>query len=199
MTMLEPDLKLAPPPDSHRLIPTLVIAAVVMSVVGVAVYMLNPRKTAEITVQKAEVFAPHTEFKQTPSSSQLIGAAAESEDDVYVVATLRIQDKLRLPIFLASTSATMTKDDGTTVEATVISPLDLTRLEQTFPQILPLVSAPAPPPLEFEDAIAAGTTRAGTIVLLFPQTSEKEWRGKKSATLTVQLAHDAAPIHIVLP
>ncbi len=177
----------------------LVIAGIVMTAVGVAVYMLNPRKTAEITVQKTEVFAPHTEFKQTPSSSQIVGAAAASEDDVYVVATLRIQDKLRLPIFLTNTSSTMTNEDGSTLEATVVPPLDLPRLEQTFPQIVPLVSAPAPPPLEFEDAIAAGTTRAGTVVLLFPQTTEKQWRAKKSATLTVHLAHDAAPINVPLP
>jgi hypothetical protein len=197
--MPEPDLTLAPPPDNHRLIPMLVIAGIVMTAVCVAVYMLNPRKTAEITVQKTEVFAPHTEFKQTPSSSQIVGAAAASEDDVYVVATLRIQDKLRLPIFLTNTSATMTNEDGSTLEATVVPPLDLPRLEQTFPQIVPLVSAPAPPPLEFEDAIAAGTTRAGTVVLLFPQTTEKQWRAKKSATLTVHLAHDAAPINVPLP
>jgi len=197
--MLDPDLKLAPPPDSHRLTPLLIIAGIVMIVIGVAVYMLNPRKTAEITVQKTEVFAPHTEFKETPSSSHIIGAAAESEDDVYVVATLSIQDKLRLPIFLSNASATMTKEDGTTLEATVISPLDLARLEQTFPQILPLVSAPAPPPLQFEDAIAVGTTRVGTVVLLFPQTSEKQWHAKQSASLTVHLAHDAAPIEVALP
>jgi hypothetical protein len=197
--MPEPDLQLAPPPDSHRLVPMLLIAAIVMTVIGAAVYLLNPRKTADISVQKAEVFAPHTEFQQAPSDSHLVGAAPESEDDVYIVATLRIQDKLRLPIFLSNTSATMTKDDDTTLEATVISPLDLPRLEQTFPQITPLVSAPAPPPLQFEDAITPGTTRVGTIVLLFPQTSEKQWRAKKSAALTVHLAHDAAPINVPLP
>jgi hypothetical protein len=197
--MLEPDLKLAPPSDSNRLIPKLVIAGVVMILVAVAVYMLNPRKTAEITVQKTALFAPHTEFKQAPSSSQIIGAPAESEDDVYVVATLRIDDKLRLPIFIASTSATLTTEDGFTHEATVISPLDLPRLEATFPQILPLVNPPAPPPLQFEDAISEGATRVGTVVLLFPQTSEKQWHEKKSATLIMHLAHDAAPIDVALP
>jgi hypothetical protein len=197
--MPEPDLQLAPQPDGNRLLPKLVIAAIVMIVIGAAVYLLNPRETAEITVQKTEIFAPHTEFQQAPSSSHLVGTAPEAEDDVYIIATLRIQDKLRLPIFLSSTAATMTKDDGTTLNATVISPLDLPRLEQTFPQVTPLVSAPAPPPLQFEDAISPGTTRGGTLVLLFPQTSEKQWRARKSATLTVQLAHDAAPINITLP
>ncbi len=197
--MLEPDLKLAPTEDNHRLIPMLVIAGIVMVVVAVAVYRLNPRKTAEITVRKTEVFAPHTEFKEMPSSSQIIGAAPASEDDVYVVATLNIEDKLRLPIFLTGTSATMTNQDGSTVQATVISPLDLQRLGQTFPQILPLVSSPAAAPLQFEDAIAAGTSRVGSIVLLFPQISEKQWHAKKSAALTVHLAHDAAPIEVALP
>ncbi len=197
--MLEPDLKLAPPADTNRLIPKLILAGVVMVVVGAAVYLLNPRKTAEITVQRTQLFAPHTEFKEMPGIGHIIGAPAVSEDDVYDVVTLSIADKLRLPIFLASNSATMTTAAGSTVEATVISPSDLPRLEQTFPQILPLVSLPAAPPLQFQDAIAAGTTRVGTIVLLFPQTSEKDWRAKKSATLTVYLAHDAAPIPIALP
>lgn len=197
--MLEPDLRLAPPSDTNRLIPKLIVAGVVMAVVGVAVYMLNPRKTAEINVQKIALFAPHTEFKQMPSSSQIIGAAPSSEDDVYVVATLSVEDKLRLPIFLTSTSATLTTKAGSAVEATVISPLDLARLEQTFPQILPLVSQPTAPPLQFQDAISSGATRVGTVVLLFPQITEKEWQAKKTATLTVHLAHDAAPIVVALP
>ncbi len=197
--MMEPDLKLAPPTDGNRLIPKLVIAGAVMIVVAAAVYWLNPRKTAEITVQKTELFAPHTVFNELPSSSKVIGAQAETEDDVYVVATLRIEDKLRLPITLTNTSATVTTRAGSTIEATVVSSVELPRLEEMFPQILPLVSPPAAPPLQFEDAIAAGATRVGTVVLLFPQTSEKDWHAKQSATLTVHLAHDAAPIAVTLP
>ncbi len=198
-TMPDLQLQLAPPPDHKRLIPKLLVAAVVMIVVGVAVFLLNPRKTAEISIQKIDLFAAHTEFTAMPSASHLIGARPTSEDDVYVVATLRITDKLRLPIFLATTSATMTTAEGSTVEATVISPPDLPRLEVAFPQLLPLVSPPAAPPIRFEDAVAPGATRVGTVLLLFPQTSEKAWKAKKSATLTVQLAHDAAPITIPLP
>jgi hypothetical protein len=197
--MLESDLQIAPPPDDNPLIPKLVIAGVVMILLCVAVYMLNPRKTAEIKVQKTELFAPHTELKQMPSSSQIIGAPAQSEDDIYVVATVSITDKLRLPIFLDSVSATMTTDTGSATQATNVSPLDLPRLEQIFPQMTPLVSPPAAPPLRFEDAVSPGATRVGTIVFLFPQISAKAWSAKKSATLTVNLAHDAAPINVPLP
>ncbi len=197
--MTEPDLQLAPPQDHNRLIPKLVMAAVVMAVVGAGVYFLNPRKTAEVSVQKVELFAPHTEIKPMPSSSQIIGAPAESEDDVYVVATLGITDKLRLPLSLDNTSATMTTAAGATVEATVISPLDLPRLEETFPQIAPMVNPPAAAPLKFQDFIAPGAMRVGTVVLLFPQTTAAVWKSKQSATLTIHLAHDAAPIQVALP
>jgi hypothetical protein len=197
--MLEPELNLAPPSDSNRLIPKIVIAGLVMILVGIAVYWLNPRKTAEISVVKTEIFAPHTMFKPTPSSSQIIGTAPETEDDVYVVATVRIEDKLRLPLFLSSTSATMTTQAGSVLDATVISPVDLPRLGETFPQISQLVSSPAATPLKFDDAISAGSSGVGTVVLLFPQIAEKDWRARKSATLTVQFAHDAAPITVPIP
>jgi len=170
-----------------------------MIVVGAAVYLLNPRKTAEITLEKTEVFAPHTVFNETPTSSKIIGTTPETEDDVYVVATVRIEDELRLPLFLASTSATMMTQAGSGVEATVISPVDLPRLEETFPQIEQLVSSAKAPALKFDDAIAQGTSRVGTVVLLFPQVSERDWRTRKSATLTVQFAHDAAPIAVAIP
>ncbi len=196
--IVEQDLQIAPPPDPNPIIPKLIIAGVVMIIIVVAVYMLNPRKTAVITVVKTDVFAPHTEFTQMPSGSQVIGVPAQSEDNVYVVATVSITDKLRLPIFLDSVSATMTSDAGS-LQATNVSPFDLPRLEQTFPQLTPLVSPPAAPPLRFEDAVSPGATRVGTIVFLFPRTTAAAWAAKKSATLTVYFAHDAAPIQVPIP
>jgi hypothetical protein len=199
--MPEPELHLAPPPDRNSLTPTLLIAALVMLAIGAAVYFLNPRKTAEVSVQKVDLFAPHTVFKEMPSSSRIIGALPSSEDDVYVVATLSITDKLRLPIFLSGSSAALTTASGQTVEATMISATDLPRLEQTFPQILPLVSPPAAPPINFgaEEAVAPSATRIGTVVMLFPQATAATWHARKSATLTIELAHDATPLTVTLP
>jgi hypothetical protein len=178
--IVEQDLQIAPPPDPNPLVPKLLIAGAVMILIGVGIYFLNPRKTAEISVLKTDIFAPHTEFQQLPGGGQVIGTPAASEDDVYVVATVSITD-------------------NGTLQATNVSALDLPRLEQTFPQLTPLVSPPAAPPLRFEDAVSPGATRVGTIVFLFPRTTASQWAAKKSATLTVYLAHDAAPIQVPLP
>jgi hypothetical protein len=199
--MPEPELHLAPPPDRSTLIPKLLIAALVLLAIGAAIYFLNPRKTAELSVQKIDLFAPHTVFKEMPSSTHIIGALPSSEDDLYVVATVSITDKLRLPIFLNSTSATLTTASGQTIPATTISASDVPRLEQTFPQILPLVSPPAASPINFgaEETVAPGTTRTGTVVMLFPQTTAATWHSRRSATLTIELANDAAPLTVTLP
>lgn len=197
--MQDIDLQIAPPDDRNNPVPKFLIAAAVMVVVGVAIFMLNPRKTAEISVQKVDIFAPHTEFNATPGQNQIIGAPVSSEDDLYVVATVQITDKLRLPIFIDSYSATLTTAEGATIDATIVGGNYLPRLEETFPQILPLVSPPVAPPINFDDTIAPGGKRVGTVVLLFPQVSATGWKAKKSATLTFTLAHDAAPISVALP
>jgi hypothetical protein len=193
------ELHLAPPPDRSNPVAKFLIAGLAMIVAGVVVFMLHPRKAAEISVQKVDLYAPHTEFKAAPGDNKVIGAPASSEDDLYVVATLRITDKLRLPIFLNSTSATMTTAEGETIEAKIISPQDLPRLEQTLPEVLPLVNPPAAQPISLDDAVAPGTTRVGSVVLLFPQISAKAWQTKKSATLTLNLARDTAPQTVALP
>lgn len=197
--MPDSDLQIAPPPDQNNPVPKFLIASLVMIVAGLAVYMLNPRKTAEMTVQKVEIFAPHTQMKAMAGDNQVIGTPAAAEDDLYVVATVQVIDKLRLPIFLDSYSATMTTAEGATVDATIVAADYLPRVEATFPAILPLVSPPAAPPIHFEDSVAAKSTRVGTVVLLFPQISAKAWQAKKSATLTMNLAHDAAPLTAPLP
>ncbi len=197
--MDDPDLQIVSPLDQNNPVPKFLIAAAVMVVIGVAVYMLNPRKTGELSVQKVELFAPHTVMNATPGVNQVIGAQESAEDDLYVVATVQIKDKLRLPIFVDSYSATLTNADGGTVEATIIAGWLLPRLGETFPQILPMVSPPAAKPINFDDAVAPGATLVGTVVLLFPQASAKVWQEKKSAVLTVGLAHDAAPLTVALP
>lgn len=192
-------LQLAPPNDRNRLLPKILAAAVVMVLVGVAIFLLNPRGTTVLSVQKVQTFSPHTEFAATASrENKVIGEQASTEDDLYAVATFRIANKLHIPIFLDSASATLATADGSTIQATIISPQNLSRLETMFPQITPMVAA-APPALAPGTTIAPGETRADTVVLLFPQIAARDWQAKKSATLILNLAHDAAPLTATLP
>jgi len=197
--MDDPELHVVSPDDENNPLPKILIAAAVMIVIGVAVFLLNPTKTAELSVQKVDLFAPHTVMNAAEGGGQVVGVAPSAEDDLYVVATLKITDKLRLPIFVDSYTATLVTSSGATLDATIVAGQLLPKVGETFPQILPLVNPPAATPIKFDDAIQPGDTKVGSVVLLFPNASEKIWREKKSATLTLTLSHDAAPLTVALP
>jgi len=197
--MDDPELHVVSPDDENNPLPKILIAAAVMIVIGVAVFLLNPTETAELSVQKVDLFAPHTVMNAAEGGGQVVGVAPSAEDDLYVVATLKITDKLRLPIFVDSYTATLVTSSGATLDATIVAGQLLPKVGETFPQILPLVNPPAATPIKFDDAIQPGDTKVGSVVLLFPNASEKIWREKKSATLTLTLSHDAAPLTVALP
>ncbi len=193
-----PELNLGPPPERNY-VPAIVISAIALIAIVVLLFVLNPRKTAEISVQKIDLFAPHTEFRQMPGASHVIGTPAQVEDDLYVLATLRIQDKLRLPIFLSSYNATLTQSDGSSVDATLVAPVQFQRLEEILPALTPLLTqSQIGQPLKYSDEIDPGTTRVGYVLLLFPQITEAQWRAKTSASITFDL-RDQLPQTVKLP
>jgi hypothetical protein len=187
------------PPSERNYVPVIVISAIVLAVVVVLLFVLNPRKTAEITVQKIDLYAPHTEFQQSPGAPHVLGTPASVEDDLYVLASLSMTDKLRFPIFLASYTATMTNADGSTVDATLVDPQQFPRLEQILPALTPLLSQPQiGQPIRYTDEIDPGPPHLAYVLLLFPQITEAQWRSKKSASITFSLRNQK-PQTVELP
>jgi hypothetical protein len=187
------DLSLAPAPERSPLRAVL-ISIVVLSVVAAAVFLLNPRETAKLAVTKMSFFAPHTETKEIPGQMHVIGQPASAEDDLYVVATVRMTDEIRLPLFISGTTATMVLADGSSLDARVMSQRSLQRLEVTFPALTPMAGTL----FDTDDPIPASQSREGNVVLLFAGIGEAAWHAKKSAAITFDLAHQS-PQTIALP
>ena len=173
-----------------------ILAIIIMVAIAVAAYFFVHRKITAVSVSKVDLFAPHTEFQaqQGSESMHVLGQGAQSEDDLYVVAHLNLTDKWKQRIFLAGWSATVTFADGTTEDSTLVARSELPRLEQVFPQITSLVTNP----LGDGDELAPGVTKSGSIVLLFPNTTEDKWKAKKSAVLTIDL-HEHVSQTVNLP
>src|SRR5579871_2428316 len=104
------------PTEERSPLKFIAIASVIMGVVAGVLYFTTWRKMAEATVTKADVFAPHTVMKQLPNQVHVIGAVGEEEDNVYVVAHVRLTDKMRLPMFYSSAAATMTDTSGASLD-----------------------------------------------------------------------------------
>jgi hypothetical protein len=180
--------------SERRFLLPVVLAIVVLAVIGAITYALIPHHITQISVDKVDLFAPHTEMQAMQGSTHVLGQAAESEDDLYVVAHLNIADKLSQPIIIAGWSATATFADGGTLDATIVARSELPRLEQIFPQITPLVTQP----IGYLDEIYPGKPDSGSIVLLFPNMTQDRWNSKRSAVLTLEL-HEHESQTVKLP
>jgi len=178
-----PDLNLGPAPERNRT-PAILISVAVLAAIAGAIYYFSPRTPSQVKLEKVDLFAAHTETKAAHGGVHVLGTPAYTEDNLYVVAHVSITNNLRQPLFLGAPDATLTTPDGI-LAATVVSPADAARLEQSFPELTPL----APNPVGSESEIAPRATLTGSIILLFPTLKQSDWQTKKSANLTLNFVH----------
>ena len=182
------DLTFAQPARRNLLAPVL-IAFVLLGVVLALVLRYTPHKTAEVTITGTSVYPAHTVFK---SDSILVGTD-RAQDDLYVLATLRIEDRLHLPLFLKDFTATLVTADDEVFHTSAAEKQEIPALFVTFPPLEKLASTP----LLRETLIPPGQSAEGMILLHFP-VNQATWNSRKSATLNIDLYHQG-PLTILIP
>ncbi len=173
------DLKFAQPARRNLLVPVL-LAFLILGIVLALVLKFTPHKTADLTITRTILYPTHTVFK----SDSIIVGNEHAEDALYVLTTLRIDDRLRLPLFLKDFTATLTTAEGEEVTTSAVEKLDLDNVYTAFPGLKPLASDP----LLRDTMISPGQSAEGMILLHFPITKEV-WDHRRSAVLNVDLYH----------
>jgi len=163
----------------------LLFALVAILIGGGVFWFMSSRKTAAITISRLDFYAAHTTFASKPGTMQIVGQPAQSVDDLYVVATVHLDNKLNFPVFLDSVNATYTAPDDSVIEAKAPHAADVARIEESFPALTPLMANPLP----LDPAIAPGASIQGTVLLHFAGLTEQTWKARKSATLTINFTH----------
>ncbi len=170
------------------LIPGL-IAVLVLGGIFAAIFWFSPHRVAGLTVTHVAILPNHTVFK---SNTILVHTQDEAQDDLYVVANVRIEDQLRLPIFINDITATLITPQGD-FTSSAIQPKDLPNLYVAFPKLKPLASDP----LLRETAIQPGQHAEGMVLLHFP-VPQSVWDLRTSATITVDL-YNRGPQTVTIP
>jgi hypothetical protein len=182
------DLTFSQPERRNFLVPILIAVVIIGGIFGY-IY-LTPHRIADITVTKTAVLPTHTEFK---TDSKLVGAGVEAQDAFYVLATIRIDNRLKVPLTIDDMTGTITQPDDTVATVTAIQKSDLDSVTMAFPALKPL----AGPPLLRETSIQPGDHAEGMVLLNLPIT-EAQWKDRKSATITLNFYHQD-PLTITLP
>ncbi|HEY0162833.1 MAG TPA: hypothetical protein VGB69_09165 [Edaphobacter sp.] len=182
------ELNFAQPARRNLLVPVLV-AFLILGIALVLVLRNTPRSTADLAILKTSLYPTHTVYK---AESLLVGRD-NIEDNLYVLTTVRVEDKLKLPLFIKDMTATLVTAEGETIEASAVQKQDLPNLYTSFPALRPLSSSP----LLRETLINPGETSVGMVLLRFPVT-EEAWKERRSATLNIALYHQG-PVSIEIP
>jgi hypothetical protein len=184
------ELAFSQPESPNFLVPILIALVIVGGAFGY-VY-LKPHRIADIAVTHSSILPTHTVFK---TGSKLVGAQDESQDILYVLATVRIDNHLKIPLTIEDLSGTVTPLDNNTDPTTVpaIQKMDLDNAYMAFPALKPLSG----PPLLRESSIEPGGHAEGMVLLNFPLT-EADWNQRKSATVSISF-YRQEPFTITIP
>ena len=172
----------------------IVVAAIVLVLAIGAAFWFNPHHTADLTATRTDIFAPVTTFKPVAGKLHVIGQKPATEQDLYAVVTLHLQNDLRLPIFIDEVDGSYDAAKGGELTAVAPATNDLDRMEQVFPQLKPMM----PHPLLLGDTVAPKSSVDGQVVFHFAGLTADDWKTRKPSTLTLHFAHQD-PITINMP
>jgi hypothetical protein len=182
------ELTFAQPERRNYLVPGLIVL-VLAAIAAALIYRFTPHRIAGIAITHVAVVPIRTVMK---TGSELVGAQESSQDDLYVLATVRVDDRLHLPLFLKDITGTLTTPQGES-DSSAVEKNDLDNLYTTFPQLKTL----AGPPLYRDTAIQPNSQVEGMVILHFP-VDQATWDKRTATTLTLNFYYQG-PITVPIP
>jgi hypothetical protein len=171
-------------PQRRSLLGPIVMALVLLALAATAAWFYFPHRVADLAVTHTTAVPTHTVMN---TGSKLVGHQQQAQDDLYVLAAVRIDDRLRDPLFLSDITATLTTSDGATLNTSAVEKNDIESVYTSFPQ----VRAASSPLLLRESTIPTGQHAEGMVILHFPITLD-DWTNRQSATLTLTFYHQGS-------
>ena len=177
------ELNFSQPERRNYLVP-IFVALAVLALAGGVVYRTLSKRVVNAAVTHTTVHPIHVVYtKQAQTGSFKVLGGPQSESDLYLIPSVRIENHLAVPLFLKDFTITMTGADGE-LHTSAIEKNDLEVVYASFPEIKPLMGTP----LLRDEEIAPGATVEGTVLAQFT-IPQKMWDERQSATLTVDLYH----------
>jgi hypothetical protein len=186
------DLTFAQAERRNFLVPA-IIAIAALAVIALVVshfYVYVPPLAADISLTRVAIVPEHLVYKE---HSIVVGDQDPVEDDLYVVANVRIVDHVKVPLVLNEITVTLTAPDGTQTTAAIANKKDLPNLYVAYPALKPLASDPLLP----GTAIQPGAQADGMVLFTYPIT-QAVWDQRKSAIISFDFINQS-PLNVIIP
>ncbi len=183
-----PELTFSQPAKRSLLLPIVLALAALAIAIAIAIHFF-PATTVNIDHLGTKTLPTHTVYK----SQSIVLGPDQSQDVLFVATNLRVDNQLRVPIYLDDFTLTFTNPDGAELTAKATQKLDLPNVQTSFPALAPLVSTP----LLRETTLDPGKSAQGTILFSLP-VPEAMWNARKSAVIKVDLYHQPS-LYLTVP
>ena len=180
------DITFASGTKQRSMLLPLVLALLVLALLAAWFARIYLRPSVTGSVSRVTLYPVHVDYKR--AATGIVGAPDQSEDELYVAADITLDDHAEVPLFLSGFEGSFTMDDGTVMEANVISNANLPRLMLMFPKLKTAVDTTGSTPLLAESTVPKGTAAHGYVVLSY-NVPQSVWDRRKSADVTVKFYH----------
>jgi hypothetical protein len=168
---------------------TILISAVVLIALFAAGFLYffhhENHPFAEARITSVQTLPIHTVFKHQ------MGEELEdrSEDVIYLIAQVTVDNRFRAPLFLKDLYADLTPPEAAELHSSAAEPRDIAVILASYPKLKALLDQ-AGKPLRRETTIPAGASASGYILLQFP-IDEKAWQTRQASTLHIDFYHNS--------
>ena len=116
-----------------------------------------PYKKPQVTLTHSTIYIGHTVFaKQNfENGTKVVGQGESAEDDLYVLATVHIQNPLKVPLTLNDFTALLTGADGSEMQTSAVEKNQFDTVFTAYPELKPMTGTP----LLRETVLAPGQAR----------------------------------------
>lgn len=189
-------LSSAPQTGSTRKLLLIGLAVALILAAGFGLfYRRESRPPLQATATRVLTLPLHTVYGAAKGDAAAV-QAPETEDSIYVIPLLRVQNTSDVPLFVKDLTSSVTLQDGRDNPGRRIGARDRERLQAMVPGIAPLLKQANLPPLDPEQTIAPNSTAEGYAIFLYTMPST-EWDKRQAATVRIDFYHqDAATISL---
>lgn len=173
--------------------PSLLVPIVLaLAALGAAIFLairFFPSTSVQGAHVQTQLLATHTVYK----SNSIVLGQEHAEDVLFVATTLKLDNHMKMPVYLDDYTLTFTDPSGAQLTARSVNKSDLANLETTFPAIKPLVGNR----LTRDTVIQPNGSAQGTLLFSL-QLTQALWDSRKDANVRVDIFRQH-PVTVTIP
>jgi len=183
-----PELSFSQPERRSFLVPILLALAALALAIVVAIHFF-PATTVNIDHIHTDILPTETKLK----GSTIVGLS-ETYKVLYVASTIKVDNQLRVPLYLDNFHLTLTMPDDSELTVQAAGKHDIPDIELNYPALKPFLTNQ----LQRETALEPGKSASGTVLFPLNKVDKALWDQRKSAVIKVDLYHQPA-VYTTIP